>query len=309
MHFNLFVVHFKYLNLFFQNELSWHKIIHAGSGSQVNSPSLLRVCAMLYGRGSTSHQQVIAVWCETEFHALRPSSPLAPIVKVIRGDIGNGCLGWMKGAFMPKKRSKQWLNRIWTKESALPESISHWNLGKVAASVDFLSRSAWISSAINLLPVMISESWPTYCAFNLNIKTSEDASKQTYKAHCGRPTFNDRGVIKTRTTLEGRILPLICSSQIKIFGSHPKHTELSFWEVGRGLWNGAGHLPSWRNTPQEWGAEEMRNKKWMCLWTVSNNWRKMNGTAAAIIFIALISMAPAITFGIQVKYLSTQVDG
>ena len=229
------------------NKLSWHQILHPGSGSQVNSPSLLRVCAMLYGRGSTSHQQVIAVWCETEFHALRPS-PLAPIVKVIRGDIGNGCLGWMKGAFMPKKRSKQWLNRIWTKESALPESICRRNLEKVAASVDFLSRSAWISSAINLLPVMISESWPTYCAFNLNIKTSEDASKQTYKAHCGRPTFNDRGVIKTRTTLEGRILPLICSSQIKIFGSHPKHTELSFWEVGRGLWNWAGHLPSWRNT-------------------------------------------------------------
>ena len=31
--------------------------------------------------------------------------------------------------------------------------------------------------------------------------------------------------------------------------------------------------------------------------------------AAAIIFIVLISMAPAITLGIQVKYLSTQVDG
>ena len=52
---------------------------------------------------------------------------------------------------------------------------------------------------------------------------------------------------------------------------------------------------------QEGGAEEMENKKWMCLWTVSNNWRKMNGAAAAIIFIALISMAPAITLGIQVK--------
>ena len=172
------------------------------------------------------------------------TATLAPqIVKVIRGDIGNGCLGWMKGAFMPKKRIKQWLNRIWTKRS----------LSLTGISEKWQHRSTSCQGPLGFpLPLICSllwfRSWPTCCAFYLYIKTSEDAFKQDFKAHCGRPTFNDRGVIKPRTTLEGRILPLICSSQIKIFGSHPKHTELSFWEVGRGLWNWAGHLPSGRNT-------------------------------------------------------------